>query len=175
MHTSPAVAYLNYHCIVSGLRCLLLLGIWAGVIILGIEMKPKLILCLALVLSGGLFGCATKPDAIDLFVANLSAENGMWENGMDAIRVTQATTPEEVVSETFRMAEFERGRVTNYQILKIRKVHIDYSPDTYTAVLVDTNLGRMIVLMEYIQVKGTTPGHWWRRIYSAFPAIERLY
>jgi hypothetical protein len=33
-------------------------------------MTAKLI-CLALVLSGGLFGCATKPDAIDLFVANL--------------------------------------------------------------------------------------------------------
>jgi hypothetical protein len=138
-------------------------------------MKPKLILCLALVLSGGLFGCATKPDAIDLFVANLSADNGVWQNGFDTAVVTKAATPEEVVSETFRMAEFQRGRVTNYQILKIRKVHIDYQRDTYTAILVDTNLGRMIVLMEYIQGKDSTPGHWWRRIYSAFPAIERLY
>ena len=109
-------------------------------------MKPKLILCLALVLSGGLFGCTTKPDAIDLFVANLSADNGVWQNGFDTADVTKAVTPEEVVSETFRMAEFQRGWVTNYQVLKIRKVHIDYRRDTYTAVLVDTNLGRMIVL-----------------------------
>jgi hypothetical protein len=138
-------------------------------------MKPKLILCLALVLSGSLFGCATKPDAIELFVANLSADHGLWLNGLDADRVTKATTPEEVVSETFNVAEFQRGRVTNYQILKIRKVHIDYPPDTYTAVLVDTNLGKMIVLMQYIKGKDSTPGHWWRRIYSAFPAIERLY
>ncbi|MGD0252484.1 MAG: hypothetical protein ABSC01_07280 [Verrucomicrobiota bacterium] len=138
-------------------------------------MKNKLILCLVLVLSGGLFGCATKPDAIDLFVANLSADHGLWQNGIEANRVTQAKTPEEVVSETFRIAGFQRGRVTNYQILKIRKVHIDYLPDTYTAVLVDTNLGRMIVLMQYIKGKGSTSGHWWRRIYSAFPAIERLY
>ena len=138
-------------------------------------MKPKLILCLALVLSGGLFGCVTKPDAIDLFVANLSADNGVWQNGFDTDLATKATTPKEVVSETFRIAEFERGRVTNYQILKMRKVHIDYSPDTYTAVLVDTNLGRMIVLMQYIKGKDSTSGHWWRRIYSAFPAIERLY
>ena len=138
-------------------------------------MKPKLILCLALVLSGGLFGCVTKPDAIDLFVANLSADNGVWQNGFDTDLATKATTPKEVVSETFRIAEFERGRVTNYQILKIRKVHIDYPPDTYTAVLVDTNLGKMIVLMQYIKGKDSTSGHWWRRIYSAFPAIERLY
>jgi hypothetical protein len=138
-------------------------------------MKPKLLLGLALVLSGGLFGCVTKPDAIDLFVANLSADHGLWQNGMDGDRVTKAASPEEVVSETFRIAEFQRGRVTNYQILKIRKVHIDYPPDTYTAVLVDTNLGKMIVLMQYIKGKDSTSGHWWRRIYSAFPAIERLY
>ena len=138
-------------------------------------MKPKLVLCLALVLSGGLLGCVTKPDAIDLFVANLSADNGVWHNGIDTDVVTKAATPEEVVSETFRMAEFQRGRVTNYQILKIRKVHIDYQRDAYTAVLVDTNLGRMIVLMQYIEGKDSTSGHWWRRIYSASPAIERLY
>jgi hypothetical protein len=138
-------------------------------------MKPKLLLCLALVLSGSLLGCVTKPDAIDLFVANLSADNGVWQNGFDTDVVTKAATPEEVVSETFRMAEFQRGRVTNYQILKIRKVHIDYQRDTYTAVLVDTNLGRMIVLMQYIEGKDSTSGHWWRRIYSASPAIERLY
>jgi hypothetical protein len=140
-----------------------------------VNNKSKLILCLALVLSGGLFGCSTKPDAIDLFVANLSADHGNWENGTDVLRPTNAASPEEVVSETFKVAAFQRGRVTNYQILKIRKVHIDYSPDTYTAVLVDTNLGRMIVLMQYIKGKDSTPGHWWRRIYSAFPAIERLY
>jgi hypothetical protein len=139
------------------------------------NLKPKIIFCLALVLSGVLFGCATKPDAIDLFVANLSADHGLWQNGLDTDVVTKAVTPEEVVSETFRTAEFERGRVTNYQILKIRKVHIDYLPDTYTTVLVETNLGRMIVLMQYIKGKDSTPGHWWRRIYSAFPAIERLY
>jgi hypothetical protein len=33
----------------------------------------------------------------------------------------------------------------------------------------------MIVLMQYIKGKDSTSGHWWHRIYSAFPAIERLY
>ena len=115
---------------------------------------------------------STKPDAIDGFVAALSADGWMWKNGADSIRVTQATTPEEVVSETLRMAKFEAGLMTSYQILDIREVHI---PDTCTAALVDTNLGRMIVLMQYVKEKGSTPGYWWRRIYDASPQIKRLY
>jgi len=118
---------------------------------------------------------STKPDAIDLFIANLSADGGMWVNGVNAIRVTQAATPEEVVSETLRMAKFEAGLMTSYRILNIRKVHIGEFPDTYTAVLADTNLGRMIVLMQYTKGKDSTPGHWWRRIYDANPPIRRLY
>jgi hypothetical protein len=115
---------------------------------------------------------SAQPDAIDLFVANLSADGWLWVKGTDAIRVTQAATPEEVVSETLRMAKFKAGLMTSYRILNIRKVHI---PNTYTAVLADTNLGRMIVLMQYIKGKHSTPGHWWRRIYDANPPIKRLY
>jgi hypothetical protein len=37
-------------------------------------MKPKLILCLALVLSGGLFGCVTKPESDNLLTARQLAE-----------------------------------------------------------------------------------------------------
>jgi len=105
---------------------------------------------------------STKLDAIDLFVANLSAGGGLWVNGIDAVPVTQAATPEEVVSETMRLAKFEAGLMTSYRILNIRKVYISPFSETYIAVLVDTNLGRMIVLMQ-----GTTAGHWWRRIYDA--------
>jgi hypothetical protein len=115
---------------------------------------------------------SARPDAIDSFVAALSADGWMWENGIDATRATQATTPEEVISETLRMAKFEAGLITSYQILKKREVHI---PDTYTAALVDTNLGRMIVLMRYTKGNDSVPGHWWRRIYDANPPIKRLY
>ena len=118
---------------------------------------------------------STKPDATDLFVAALSANGGLWLNGVDAVHVSQATSPAEVVSETFRTAKFEAGLMTSYQILNIRKVHIGEFPDAYTAVFADTNLGRMIVLMQYIKGNGSTPGHWWRRIYDASPQIKRLY
>ena len=118
---------------------------------------------------------STKPDATDLFVAALSANGGLWLNGIDAVHVSQAPSPAEVVSETFRTAKFEAGLMTSYQILNIRKVHIGEFPDAYTAVLADTNLGRMIVLMQYIKGNGSTSGHWWWRIYDASPPIKRLY
>jgi len=118
---------------------------------------------------------STKSDAIDVFVATLSANGGLWINGIDRMDVLQATSPAEVVSETFRTAKFEAGLMTSYRIVDTRKVHIVEFPGAYTAVLADTNLGRMIVLMEYVEGKGSTPGHWWRRIYDANPPIKRLY
>lgn len=118
---------------------------------------------------------STGPDAIDSFVAKLSADGGLWLNGVDANLVTKAATPQEVVSETFRAAKFEAGLITSYHILDIRKVHIGEFPDAYTAVLAKTNLDQMIVLMQYIPGKDSTPGHWWRRIYDASPKIKRLY
>ena len=103
------------------------------------------------------------------------ANGGLWLNGADADLVTKVETPQEVVSETFRMAKFKAGLMTSYRILNIRKVHIGEFPDTYTAVLANTNLGQMIVLMQSINGKDSTPGRWWRRIYDANPPIKRLY
>jgi len=118
---------------------------------------------------------STKPDAIDTVVAALSATGGLWLNGLDAIHGSHAATPEEVVSETFRTAQFEAGPMTSYQVLDVRKVHVGELPGSYTAVLTDTNLGRMIVFMQRIEGKDSTPAHWWRRIYDASPQIKRLF
>jgi hypothetical protein len=116
-----------------------------------------------------------KPDALDSFVRMLSADGGLWVNGTDAIEGIQAETPEEVVSETLRKAKFEAGLMTSYRIVSLRKVHIGQFPETYTAALLETNLGRMVMLMQYTKGNGSTPGHWWRRIYDANPPIKRLY
>lgn len=118
---------------------------------------------------------STQPDAIDGLVAALSTNGGLWINGIDVDLVTTAGTPEEVVSETLRMAQFKAGLMTSYQILEIREVHIGQFPGPYTAALVDTDLGGMIVLMQFIKGKDSTPGHWWRRIYDANPPMKRLY
>jgi hypothetical protein len=112
---------------------------------------------------------SNKPDAIDSFVAAFLANGGLWLNGIDGMDVL-ATSPQQVVSETLRTAHFATGMMASYRILDIRKVRIGEF-GVYTAVLADTNLGEMIVLMQ----NGSMPGHWWRRIYSAAPAYNRLY
>jgi hypothetical protein len=138
-------------------------------------MKPKLILCLALVLSGGLFGCVTKSDSIDRLVADLSATSGFYLNGFpDGSNLPQSASPKELVSEAFRQADFDPGRVTSYRILKIRQVQVNEGNiiyHHYTAVLADTNLGKKIVLMHYDKAEGG----WWRRIYNADKPIRRYY
>lgn len=163
--------------------------------------NTHLTLCLALVLSGGCSGNAMHPNhsgrdaspadyppgsglpataqdsvrtnAIDSFLQAAAADH-LWMNGADAIRPWSAKTPEEVVSETFRTVRFPGGGVTNYRIIEIRKIHINLIPD-YTVALVDTDLGQMIFLMQYVGPEGSSPGHWWRRVYDATSPIKRLY
>src|SRR5262249_46249106 len=109
---------------------------------------------------------STKPDAIDAFVAALSATGGLWLNGTDYVHGSSAGSPEEVASETFRNGKFWEGFLTSYRILETRKFQIG-DLGTYIAVLADTNLGQMIVLMRQIEGKDSTEGHWWRRVYDA--------
>jgi hypothetical protein len=118
---------------------------------------------------------STEPDAIDSFVAVLSADHGLWLNGTDPIAGVQAASPEEVAAKTLRTAKFESGLMTSYRILDIRWVRIGEIPGSLIAVLIDTNLGQMIVLMNYVKGNGSMPGHWWRRIYDAHAPIHRLY
>ena len=117
---------------------------------------------------------AIKPNAIDSFLQALAADHGLWVNGTDVIRPSTATTPEEVVAETFRDAKFPAGVVTHYKIIEVRKIHLDVTAD-YTIALVDTDLGQMIFVMQYVEGNDSQPGYWWRRIYDASSQIKRLY
>jgi len=115
-----------------------------------------------------------RPNALDTFLQALAADHGLWVNGTDAIRPSSATTPEEVVSETFGFAKFSAGVVTHYKIIEVRKVHLDVIAD-FTAALVDTDLGQMVFLMQYSEGNDSRPGYWWRRSYDAGTRINRLY
>lgn len=120
---------------------------------------------------------ATRPNAIDSFVAALSADGDLWLNGTDSPNLLAARSPEGVVEEMLPelKSKFGSGMLTSFHILDIRKVQIGEIPATYTAVLIDTNLGQMIVLMNFIKGHGIIPGQWWLRIYDAHPPIHRLY
>ena len=113
-----------------------------------------------------LVGCVTTPDQIDHLVAFLSApgylRNGKsLEIGDDSILPSTAS-PEQLIKTVFDSRALQGFLVTgvpvtNYEILKIKQVHIrGLSPDAYTAALVRTNVGGKIILLQYYK-----PGREW--------------
>jgi hypothetical protein len=113
-------------------------------------------------------GCTKAPDPVDQLVTKLSSSHGLWRNGISPILGLPATASnEQVVWRVFQMTGFDRGHVTRHRILKVREVRIPGSvPDNYTAVVVDTDFGRKIVLMKY---EGPAAG-WWSRVYDVEPS-----
>lgn len=104
-------------------------------------------------------------DAIDQLVVKLSASHGLWVNGMSpTLGLPASASTDQALARVFEMMEFDRGRVTVHQTVTIRKVEIAGGPSgLYTAALLDTNLGRKIVLLRH---EGESAG-WWCRVCDA--------
>lgn len=107
---------------------------------------------------------AVYEDAIDQLVTKLSATHGLWINGVSPILALPASASvEQVLVRVFEMTGFDRGHVTSHQMLTSRKIEIAGGPTgSYTAVLVDTNLGRKIVLLQ----RAERSTDWWSRVYE---------
>jgi hypothetical protein len=88
------------------------------------------------------------------------------------IRLPATTSPEQVASAVFKQNFSELGSVTKF--LETKNVQISYKGmtnlvpnDTYTAVLVDTNIGRKVVLFQYRVDKREKMGTGWEyRVYD---------
>ena len=107
---------------------------------------------------------AAPVDPIDRLVADLSADPYWGNEASPSIDLPKAASTKEVVAEVLKMTGFPSypRKPWIYKILKIRQVHIKGPlPDLYTAVLLDTNHGRQIVLLQYL-------GHgWWSDVIGA--------
>jgi type II secretory pathway component GspD/PulD (secretin) len=102
-------------------------------------------------------------DLLDQFVANLTT-NTLWMNGVFSTTDLPSTTPVELILKlALEKDQPNIGQVTNYTILKTRQVHFSSSNDERTAALVQTNVGKKIVLFKY---RGPAIG-WWMRVYDA--------
>ena len=109
----------------------------------------------------------TPTDPIDTLAKRLSATSGIWVNGLSpALELPESASSEEIVAKFFQSVSYDEGPVTRHQILETRPVQItDTLPNPkYTAVLVDTNLGRKVLLYQY------SVGGWWTRVYDDAPA-----
>lgn len=106
---------------------------------------------------------AGKPtDSIDRLALRLSA-SPLWTNGsFPKLDLSESASVDQVLARMFERISFDPGRVTTHTISKTRTVHIGAGTNEYTAVLVDTNVGRKIVLLQW---QGTHMG-WWTRAFD---------
>ena len=136
-----------------------------------------------LLICGWLVGCvtATKPqaklsDPVDQLVAKLSSDE-LWMNGyFNAIDLPPSASAESVLTEFYQYRGqkehvthlFPKLFVATYQIIEIRQVQIGSTlgDKNFIAVLVDTNLGKKIVLLQYENQNSK----WWSRSSDANPS-----
>ena len=123
---------------------------------------------LFLVLAVVLASCGTTPspagDPIADLVQRLNANhNGFWTNGLyPTIDLPPDAEIEEVLEKAVEMSGFDQGHIKTYRIQEVRQVQLDVggSMETYSAVLLHTDLGTMILLC-----KPEPDNRWWSRFY----------
>lgn len=87
----------------------------------------------------------------------------MWNNGgFPKIDLPAFASNEDVIGAAFAGISFDEGKVTKYAIVDARRVRIGEDDRAYTAAIVDTNLGRKVVLLRY---EGADVG-WWSRVFD---------
>jgi hypothetical protein len=70
----------------------------------------------------------------------------------------------QLVSRILALSSFDAGRVSRHRIVETRQIRVPGElGDLCTAILVDTNLGRKIVILRF---SGPAVG-WWSRVYDA--------
>jgi hypothetical protein len=108
---------------------------------------------------------AVVADPITQLVERLSASHGLWRNGLfPSLGLTENASSEQIVARVLELSTFDKGRVTKHRIMQTRRVQIPgEQQELYTAILVETNIGRKVVLLKF---SGPAAG-WWSRVYAA--------
>ena len=111
-------------------------------------------------LPGDWSGLAKEP--MDAVVARLAEGSESWMNGAFVpIELPENASLEPLVGQAFSDRHFTRGQVSDHRILESRSVAFrdGVPPYVYRVLKVRTNLGDMIVLLQY-----TSQHNWWSRV-----------
>lgn len=108
---------------------------------------------------------AAASDPIARLLDRLSGSRALWHNGLfPSLGLPGSAPNEQVLSRVLEHSAFDKGPVSEHLILESRQVRMPGDLEgIYTALLVDTNLGRKIVILKF---HGPAVG-WWSRIYDA--------
>jgi hypothetical protein len=118
-----------------------------------------------------LIACVATADPINALVIRLSSQPE-WRYGIyPTIDLPQSATTNQVVEQIFKTTAFKTDAgiqsVKTFKILEICQVYIPASDAVpYTAVLVETDLGRKIAVFR-LEPDQKKP-YWWSRVYDAW-------
>ena len=128
-------------------------------ITLGISMKRYILIALGcLVLVGW-----TGEDPIDGVIKSLDTHD-IWKNGIfPTLSLPGSASSEEVIEKCLKKIGFDKGHIQKYKIIKTKKVTIAPDAVSYNAALINSDLGRKVILFRY---EGVQTG-WWTRVYDA--------
>lgn len=106
---------------------------------------------------------AAGEDAISRQVKKLDA-HGLWTNGLSPnIDLPPTASTADVVVKVLAAVGFDKGHVKTHRVLTEREVRVGTDPKPYRAALVETDLGKKVLLMRY---ESDSSG-WWSRVYDA--------
>jgi hypothetical protein len=126
-------------------------------------MKKMVMVLLGFVL----VSCATagtiEGGPVGTLVKELNESNGLWINGRaSVIDLPQDAEPEEILAEALKTAGFSGGHIETYEIRETRQVQLNTGQmETFTAILIDSDLGAKIFLCKYEQ-----SNQWWGRFFD---------
>ena len=109
-------------------------------------------------------GCSTS-DSITALAKRLNNDiGGEWINGeYPCINLPEQANTTDVLDEAVKIVGFDEGHIKKYEIVTTRRVNLnDGNNHEYLAVLINSDLGRKIVLMRY---ESPAIG-WWSRFYN---------
>jgi hypothetical protein len=94
-------------------------------------------------------------------MVNRLSASPFWSNGLSPkVDLPPTASVDDVIAGVFERTSLDRGRVTSYVIVETRRVSIVGAFQEFHAVLLDTNLGRQIALLQY---QGPSVGWWLQR------------
>lgn len=128
---------------------------------------------LVAILAAAALNCFGGGDPIAELALELRVSSGSWVNGLSPIITLPPTaTVEQVAAEYFKKTGFDAGRVQRFDVLRTSNVALQvHSTNTMCAALVDTDLGRKILLME-----PTSPApSWWTKCFDVPQTPDEIF
>jgi hypothetical protein len=131
----------------------------------------KLTLFILAIVAALFWGCsrsAAPPDSIDRLMVEVAHET-VASYPFQPIDLPATASPEQLVSALPKRGDiyWKEMQITSYKILTVRAAHSGPNDfEHYTAVLLDTNAGQKIVLLQPMSARDKWMG-WYYKIYDA--------